>query len=235
VPATSLLLDCQTNSALQVQTHAVCGLLSGSAGLVQLAGSFTSYADDICQLLQQLNLQQAVHVGTSGGGQYACACAAFNPKTTAGLGLVAPMTHCSGPGSRQLLQGMHWFDCIGYNMIAYAPQLVAGGLVVTAPFMAAAPTVARLLLGSEVKVQSSSSSSSSSAADAPAGALQGTGSAKPPQKQQQGLIGAVMNTASRAMLQLFGAFMHPADKQLLLQQPAAFTQLLPSMLADSVV
>ncbi|WIA32376.1 hypothetical protein OEZ86_003208, partial [Tetradesmus obliquus] len=91
-------------------------------------GTFASYADDVSELLHQLNLQQAVHVGTSGGGPYACACAANNPTTTAGLGLVASMTHCSGSGSKQLLHGMHWFDRFGYNMIANAPQLGSRGL-----------------------------------------------------------------------------------------------------------
>lgn len=193
-------------------------------------GTFASYADDVSELLHQLNLQQAVHVGTSGGGPYACACAANNPTTTAGLGLVASMTHCSGSGSKQLLHGMHWFDRFGYNMIANAPQLVAAGLAVAAPLMAAAPAVARLLQGSS----SNSSSSSAAAAAAPAGHQQEAKYSKHPQAQQQGLMGMFTGAASRAAQQLLGAFMHPADRQLLQQQPAAFSQLLPSMLADSV-
>jgi pimeloyl-ACP methyl ester carboxylesterase len=196
------------------------------------AGSFASYADDISQLMHQLNVQSATHIGTSGGGPYACACAAMNTKTTAGLGLIASMTHCSGPGSRQLLQGMHWFDRVGYNMIANAPQLVAFGLVLGAPFMAAAAALARLLQGGESWSSSSSGSGSEKGMPgamnpAPAGAMQ-------EQQQQQGFLSMLTGFAGRITLQLAGAFMHPADRQMLQQQPAAFTRLLPSMLADSV-
>jgi pimeloyl-ACP methyl ester carboxylesterase len=148
---------------------------------------------------------------------------------------------------------MHWFDRIGYNMIANAPQLVALGLAVGAPFMAAAPAVAKMLRGGDRWWGNSSSSSSSSSGSAGTG-MDGVKSTAPAgdkqeddtgctrqqqqqqqqQEQQQGLTSMVVGAASRTALQLFGAFMHPADRQTLHQQPAALTQLLPSMLADSV-
>jgi pimeloyl-ACP methyl ester carboxylesterase len=165
----------------------------------------------------------------------------MNPKTTAALGLVASMTHCSGPGSRQLLHGLHWFERIGYNMIAYSSQLVALGLGLGAQCVAAAAAVAKVLCTMQGGESWSSSSSGSSSlplgsgvpgtrSTAPAGAVQ---EEQQQQQQQQGLMSMLVGFASRTTLRLLGAFMHPADRQMLQQHSAVFTQLLPSMLADS--
>lgn len=102
------------------------------------AGSFESYADDVAQLLRHLGLTSVIHIGVSGGGPYACACAALQTHTTAALGLVASMTHCAGPGSFELVQGMDWFNRLGFAFVAYAPGLTQLGLTVAAPFVAAA-------------------------------------------------------------------------------------------------
>jgi pimeloyl-ACP methyl ester carboxylesterase len=101
--------------------------------------------DDIRQLLAHLGLRRVVHVGTSGGGPYACACAALAPATTAGLHLVASMTHCSGPGSGHLMHGMSAVDRLGFACIAHAPCAAALALALAAPAMAWLPTLARLL------------------------------------------------------------------------------------------
>lgn len=61
---------------------------------------------DIVSLLDELHVDKAVQMGTSGGGPYACACACLAPQRTQALALVASMTHVTGPGSSELVKGM---------------------------------------------------------------------------------------------------------------------------------
>jgi pimeloyl-ACP methyl ester carboxylesterase len=136
---------------------------------------------------------------------------------------------------------MHWLDRIGYNMIAYAPQLVAVGLALAAPFMAAAGAFARVLSNMHGGRNWSSSSSSGSGSLLSTSGAPGARSLAPEgavqeeqQQQQQKFLGMLVGVASCTTLQLLGASMHPPDRKMLQQKPAAFTRLLPSMLADSV-
>lgn len=200
--------------------------------------------------MHHLSLKTAIHMGTSGGGPYACACAALTPKTTAGLCLVASMTHCSGPSSAELLQGMDWSNRLGYNLIAYAPQLTALSLAAAAPLFSTAPLVVKALRGlsgwegtataSAAHASRDSSSGSgtamgSSAADVDAdGRTAQTPLLQRQQQQQQGLFAQGFAAAERAGLHAFSAFLPAADRQVLLQKPSMVFTILPQALADSV-
>ncbi|KAG2501535.1 hypothetical protein HYH03_000042 [Edaphochlamys debaryana] len=84
--------------------------------------SFHSVAWDVSALLDALGLQRVVFMGASGGGPYATACACLLPERTAGLVLVAGMTHTrDAPG---LLKGMALGNRQGYLAINHLPWLM---------------------------------------------------------------------------------------------------------------
>lgn len=59
--------------------------------------TFASVASDVRELMDAMAIDRAVMMGASGGGPHAAACAALLPPSrTAGLVLLAGMTHTTG-------------------------------------------------------------------------------------------------------------------------------------------
>lgn len=187
------------------------------------AGTFASYADDVAELISHLDLPKVIHIGTSGGGPYACACASLQPQTTAALGLVASMTHCVGPESQYLVQGMDWLDRFGTSCVAYAPVPTALTLAVLAPFVYAASTLLVHLVSACSSATSSSSPSSSSRGSSQASsAFPGVG-----------LLKWAATAVGEAALFVFGATLPKPDRVAMLRHPRVFASLIPTLLSDA--
>lgn len=107
-------------------------------------GSFLTWAADIQHLLDSLHIQQAVMLGMSGGGPYACACARYLPAHTAALVTVAGMLATNDPAHADLLQQMHWMDKLHShiidNKLAHNAVLLA-----SLPIMALSPYPLKLI------------------------------------------------------------------------------------------
>ncbi|WIA21009.1 hypothetical protein OEZ85_005344 [Tetradesmus obliquus] len=107
-------------------------------------GSFVTWAADIQHLLDSLHILQAVMLGMSGGGPYACACARYLPARTAALVTVAGMLATNDPAHADLLQQMHWMDKLHShiidNKLAHNAVLLA-----SLPVMALSPYPLRLI------------------------------------------------------------------------------------------
>lgn len=195
------------------------------ACLVMPAGSFESYANDVTQLIDHLGLQKVIHIGTSGGGPYACACAVYHPQSTAALGLVASMTHCTGPGSQQLLEGMDWFDRFGNSCVVHAPRLTRLSLALAAPFV-------HLAAEALVRVVSSMTPANPAVADSSPG-----GQASSVIRRSFGALSSLLYAAAAGIgnvaLYALGLTLPSPDRKALLQHPRVFLRAIPQLLADA--
>lgn len=189
------------------------------------AGSFESYANDVTQLIDHLGLQKVIHIGTSGGGPYACACAVYQPQSTAALGLVASMTHCTGPGSQQLLEGMDWFDRFGNTCVVHAPRLTRLSLALAAPFLHfAAEALVRLV--------SAVTRANPAAADSGRGSQAGSVISRSGSTLSN-LVYAAAAGIGNVVLYALGLTLPGPDRKALLQHPRVFLQAIPQILADT--
>ncbi|MFA5787924.1 MAG: alpha/beta hydrolase [Actinomycetota bacterium] len=82
---------------------------------------FTDWAKDVGELADHLGLSRFAVMGVSGGGGYACACAAVMPERLTSVVLVAAM----GPATKEARQGMRASNRFGMAVFDRAPGLAA--------------------------------------------------------------------------------------------------------------
>uniref|UniRef100_A0A383VCC3 AB hydrolase-1 domain-containing protein n=1 Tax=Tetradesmus obliquus TaxID=3088 RepID=A0A383VCC3_TETOB len=193
-------------------------------------GSFETWAADIQHLLDALHIQQAVMLGMSGGGPYACACAPRSFETWA-----ADIQH--------LLDSLHIQQAVMLGMSGGGPYACAcarylpartAALVTVAGMLATNdPAHADLLqqmhwmdkLHSHI-IDNKLAHNAVLLASLPVMAL-----SPYPLRLIGKLPGAVQQLVCRV---LTSAGWAEADRQLLLQQPQITWQLLPELMAQSV-
>lgn len=127
------------------------------------------------------------------------------------------MTHCAGPGSSHLVQGMDWSNRIGFSCIAYAPWLTSCALALAAPVVRVASAAASAMLTASTAGTTASGSTCSRSGCSQTGAL----------------LSGVASGVGKAALWLAGASLPRPDRAALMQQPRVFLEILPAALFDS--
>jgi pimeloyl-ACP methyl ester carboxylesterase len=92
----------------------------------QPSRSLTSWASDIAELAEILQISRFHILGVSGGGPYAAACAYMLPLRLLSVGILCGLAPISSPG---ILHGMNAFNRCGLLLSARMPSIVKNTLI----------------------------------------------------------------------------------------------------------